>query len=54
LKVTRDDGEAPAVRFSLDWSLDPTAKPSLQQLQQLGAVGLVQRYRLLEQQGVAP
>ena len=54
LKVTRDDGEAPSVRFSLDWSLDPTAKPSIQQLQQLGAVGLVQRYRLLEQQGVAP
>ena len=54
LKVTRDDGDAPSVRFSLDWTLDPTAKPSLQQLQQLGAVGLVQRYRLLDQQGVAP
>ena len=54
LKVTRDDGEAPSVRFSLDWSLDPKAKPSIQQLQQLGATGLVQRYRLLEQQGVAP
>ena len=54
LKVTRDDGDAPSVRFSLDWPLDPTAKLSLQQLQQLGAVGLVQRYRLLEQQGVAP
>ena len=54
LKVTRDDGEAPSVRFSLDWSLDATAKPSLQQLQQLGAVGLAQRYRLLEQQGVTP
>ena len=54
LKVTSDDGEERLVRFSLDWSLDPTAKPSIQQLQQLGAVGLVQRYRLLEQQGVAP
>ena len=54
LKVTRDDGDAPSVRFSLNWTLDPTAKPSLQQLQQLGAVGLVQRYRLLDQQGVAP
>ncbi|WP_114993841.1 pilus assembly protein [Synechococcus sp. UW179A] len=54
LKVTRDDGEAPSVRFSLDWSLDATAKPSLQQLQQFGATGLVQRYRLLEQKGVAP
>ena len=54
LKVTRNEGEIPSVRFSLDWSLDATAKPSLQQLQQLGATGLVQRYRLLEQQGVAP
>ena len=54
LKVSRDDSEVPSVRFSLDWSLDPIAKPSIQQLQQLGATGLVQRYRLLEQQGVAP
>ena len=54
LKVTSDDSEEPSVRFSLDWSLDPTAKPSIEQLQQLGATGLVQRYRLLEQQGVAP
>ena len=54
LKVTRNEGEMPSVRFSLDWSLDATAKPSLQQLQQLGATGLVQRYRLLEQKGVAP
>ena len=54
LKVTRDDGDAPSVRFSLNCTLDPTAKPSLQQLQQLGGVGLVQRYRLLDQQGVAP
>ena len=54
LKVTSDDSEVPSVRFSLDWSLDPMAKPSIEQLQQLGATGLVQRYRLLEQQGVAP
>ena len=54
LKVSSEDGEQPSVRFSLDWSLDSTAKPSIQQLQQLGAIGLVQRYRLLEQQGVAP
>ena len=54
LKVTSDDGEVPSVSFSLDWSLDPKVKPSIQQLQQLGATGLVQRYRLLEQQGVAP
>ena len=53
LKVNRDDGEETSVRFSLDWSLDPKAQPSIKQLQQLGATGLVQRYRLLEQQGVA-
>lgn len=53
LKVNRDDGEETSVSFSLDWSLDPKAQPSIQQLQQLGATGLVQRYRLLEQQGVA-
>ncbi len=54
MKVTREDGEAPSVNFSLNWSLDPSAKLSIQQLQQLGAMGLVQRYRLLEQQGVVP
>ena len=57
LKLSRDDGdagEAPSVNFSLDWSLDPMARPSIQQLQQLGASGLVKRFRLLEQQGVAP
>ena len=53
LKVNRDDGEEPSVRFSLDWFIDPEDQPSIQQLQQLGATGLVQRYRLLEQQGVA-
>lgn len=54
LKLSRDDGETPSVNFSLDWSLDPMARPSVQQLQQLGASGLVKRYRLLEQQGVSP
>ena len=57
LKLSRDEGdagEAPSVNFSLDWLLDPMARPSVQQLQQLGASGLVKRYRLLEQQGVAP
>ena len=53
LKVNRDDGEEPSVRFSLDWFIDPEVQPSIQQLRQLGATGLVQRYRLLEQQGVA-
>ena len=53
VKVIRDD-EQPAVSFSLDWALDSQVRPSIQQLQQLGATGLVQRYRLLERQGVAP
>ncbi|KZR86096.1 PilN domain-containing protein [Synechococcus sp. MIT S9504] len=53
LQVNRDDGEETSVSFSLDWFLDPKAQPSIQRLQQLGATGLVQRYRLLEQQGVA-
>ena len=54
VKVTQDDGEVPSANFSLDWSLDPNAKPSIEQLRQLGATGMVQRYRLLEQQGVVP
>ena len=53
VKVTRDD-EQPLVSFSLDWALDAQRRPSIQQLQQLGATGLVQRYRLLERQGVVP
>ena len=53
LKLTRDDGENPVVNFSLDWRLDPEAKPSIDQLEALGADGLAQRYRLLEQQGVS-
>ena len=53
VKVTRDD-EQPSVSFSLDWALDAQGSPSIQQLQQLGATGLVQRYRLLERQGVVP
>ena len=53
VKVTRDD-EQPLVSFSLDWAHDAQGSPSIQQLQQLGATGLVQRYRLLERQGVVP
>ena len=56
LKVVREgageDGEF--VQFSVDVTLDPKAKPSLQELSELGASGLVERYRLLEEQGVAP
>ena len=56
LKVVREgageDGEF--VQFSVDVTLDPKARPSLQQLRELGASGLVERYRLLEEQGVAP
>ena len=52
VKVIRDDDQ-PSVSFSLDWDLDAQRRPSIQQLQRLGASGLVQRYRLLERQGVA-
>ena len=52
LKLTREDGDTPVVNFSLDWGLDPKARPSIKQLEALGADGLAERYRLLEQQGV--
>ena len=52
VKVTRDD-EQPSVA-SVSTGLWMQRRPSIQQLQQLGASGLVQRYRLLERQGVAP
>ena len=52
LKLTREDGDSPVVNFSLDWGLDPKARPSIKQLEALGADGLAERYRLLEQQGV--
>ena len=53
VKVSRDEDQS-SVSFSLEWALDPQARSSIQQLQQLGANGMVQRYRLLERQGVAP
>jgi len=52
LKLTRNDGETPVVNFSLNWQLDPKAKPSIDQLEALGADGLAKRYRLLEERGV--
>lgn len=52
LKLTREDGDSPVVNFSLDWGLDPKARPSIKQLEALGADGLAERYQLLEQRGV--
>jgi len=52
MKITREDGDDSAVTFSLDWALNPTARLSLIQLQDLGASGLAERYRLLEQRGI--
>lgn len=52
LKLTREDGDSPVVNFSLDWGLDPKARPSIKQLEALGADGLAKRYQLLEQRGV--
>jgi type IV pilus assembly protein PilN len=52
MKITREDGDDPAVTFSVKWALNPKVRLSLIQLQELGAIGLAERYRLLEQQGV--
>jgi type IV pilus assembly protein PilN len=52
MKITREDGDDSAVTFSVNWALNPTARLSLIQLQELGAIGLAERYRLIEQRGV--
>ena len=52
MKITREDGEDPAVTFSMEWALNPKVRLSLVQLQELGAIGLAERYRLIEQRGV--
>ncbi len=52
MKITREDGDDSAVTFSVNWALTPTARLSLIQLQELGAIGLAERYRLIEQRGV--
>jgi type IV pilus assembly protein PilN len=52
MKITREDGDDPAVTFSVEWELNPKVRLSLIQLQELGAIGLAERYRLIEQRGV--
>ncbi len=52
MKITREDGDDPAVTFSVEWALNPKTRLSLLQLQELGATGLAERYRLIEQRGV--
>ena len=52
MKITREDGDDPAVTFSMDWALNPKVRLSLVQLQELGAIGLAERYLLIEQRGV--
>jgi type IV pilus assembly protein PilN len=52
MKITREDGDDPAVTFSVKWALNPKMRLSLIQLQELGAIGLAERYRLIEQRGV--
>ena len=52
MKITREDGDDPAVTFSVEWALNPKVRLSLIQLQELGAIGLAERYRLIEQRGV--
>ena len=53
IKITREDGDDPAVTFSMEWALNPKARLSLVQLQDLEAIGLAYRYRLLQQRGVS-
>ena len=52
MKISREDGDTPAVTFSVEWALNPKVRLSLIQLQELGAIGLAERYRLIEQRGV--
>ena len=52
MKITREDLDDPAVTFSMEWALNPKVRLSLVQLQELGAIGLAERYRLIEQRGV--
>ncbi|QNI90164.1 PilN domain-containing protein [Synechococcus sp. ROS8604] len=52
-KITREDGDDPAVTFSVDWALNPKVRLSLIQLQDLEAIGLAYRYRLLKRRGVS-
>ena len=52
MKISREDGDTPAVTFSMEWALNPKVRLSLIQLQELGAIGLAERYRLIEQRGV--
>ncbi|WP_115070833.1 PilN domain-containing protein [Synechococcus sp. UW179B] len=52
MKITREDGDDPAVTFSVEWALNPKVRLSLIQLQELGAIGLAERYWLIEQRGV--
>ena len=39
--------------FTLNWALEPSVKPSLQELEDLGANGIAERLRRLQQEGVA-
>ena len=54
VKATRSgSGSSAQVRFTLNWALDPAVQPSLEQLEDLGAEGMAERLRRLQQEGVA-
>ena len=54
VKATRSgSGPSSQVRFTLNWALDPAVQPSLEQLEDLGAEGMAERLRRLQQEGVA-
>ena len=52
MKVTREDGDSPFVTFSVEWALNTKTRLSLIELEELGATGLAERSRLLQQRGV--
>ena len=52
-QITRVEGDDAAVTFDLDWPLKQDFRLSLIELQELGATGLAERYRLLQREGVS-
>ena len=52
VKLVKAKRDKETVSFQLQWTLDPSAKPKVDQLEDLGATGMAARLRMLEQQGV--
>ncbi len=52
VRLVKAKRDKETVSFQLQWTLDPSAKPKVNQLEDLGATGMAARLRMLEQQGV--